>query len=95
MNAHQLSSDFVTELDCFLDCAKANRLSRNLRFMLLAYLKRHKNGFPLFHDDLLNDLELLFYFLDEASHEQRKRKRAQKNTTAPPTLKENSFTETG
>ena len=84
MNTHQLSSDFIAELDCFLDCAKANRLSRNLRFMFLSYLNRHKNGFPLFHEDLLHDLELLFYFLDEASHEQRKRKRAQKPASAKP-----------
>jgi hypothetical protein len=63
--------------------------------MLLAYLKRHKNGFPLFHDDLLHDLELLFYFLDEASHEQRKRKQAQKITRAQIASKENSFPETG
>src|SRR6266540_2891974 len=78
MNPDTLSNDFTSEINCFLDCAKANRLSRNLSFLLLTYLKRYKHGFPLFHEALIHDLEFLFYLLDEASIEQRKRKRANK-----------------
>ena len=78
MDSETLSIDFTSEINCFLDCAKANRLSRNLNFMLLAYLNRHKRGFPLFHDALMYDLEHLFYFLAEAAKEQKKRKRAKK-----------------
>ena len=85
MKTETLSDDFKGEIDCFLDCAKVNRLSRNLRFMLLAYLDRHKHGFPLFHNDLMYDLEFLFYFLDEAAKEQRNRKRAKKAAIASTT----------
>ena len=75
MDPDTLSNDFTSTINCFLDCAKANRLSRNLNFMLLAYLDRHKRGFPLFHDALMYDIEHLFYFLAEAAKEQKKRKR--------------------
>ena len=90
MNAYNLSDDFITEIDCFLDCAKANQLSRYLRFMLLDYLNRHNHGFPTFHDDLLHDLEVLFYFLDEAGNEQHKREQANETTPIMPTLVEST-----
>jgi hypothetical protein len=90
MDPDTLSNDFTSVINCFLGCAKANRLSRNLNFMLLAYLDRHKRGFPLFHDALMYDLEHLFYLLDEASKEQRKRKRAMKAARLQPSATEGS-----
>jgi hypothetical protein len=78
MKPEKLSDDLLSEIDCFLDFVKVNRLSRNLRFMLLAYLKKNKNGFPLYHDALISDIDFLFYLLDKAAIEQRKRKRAKK-----------------
>lgn len=94
MNPHKLSKALKAEVDCFLECANAARLSRNLRFMLFAYLKRHKHGFPTFHNALLNDLEFLFFFLDKASKEQRKRKRVKKPTPTKIASIENPRTET-
>jgi len=85
MKTRKFSKDLKSEIDCLLDCAKVNRLSRNLRFMLLAYLERHKHGFPLFHDDLMYDIEFLFYFLDEAAKEQRRRRKAKKAAIASTT----------
>jgi len=90
MDSETLSIDFTSEINCFLDCAKANRLSRNLNFMLLAYLNRHKRGFPLFHEALMHDLEFLFYLLNEAAIEQRKRKRAMKAVLLQPSVTEGS-----
>jgi hypothetical protein len=78
MKTERLSDDFKDEIDCFLDFVKVNRLNRHLRCMLLAYLQKHKNGFPLYHDALIRDLDFLFYLLDAAAKEQRNRKRAKK-----------------
>lgn len=90
MDSETLSIDFTSEINCFLDCAKANRLSRNLNFLLLTYLDRYKIGFPLFHQALIHDLEPLFYLLDEAAKEQKKRKRAMKAEHPQPAALEGS-----
>ena len=90
MDSETLSIDFISEINCFLDCAKANRLSRNLSFMLLTYLHRYKHGFPLFHEALMHDLEFLIYLLAEAAKEQRKRKRAKKAACPQTAVREGS-----
>jgi len=90
MNPDKLSKALKAELDCFLECTNTSRLSRNLRFLLFGYLKRHQHGFPTFHNALLEDLEFLFFFLDKANKEQRKRKRAKKATSTQTASIDNS-----
>jgi len=85
MNSHKLSKAFASEVDCFLECANANQLNRYLRSFLLAYLHRHQHGFPSFHESLLCEIEILFYFIEEMGKEQRRRKRAEKATTSTQT----------
>jgi hypothetical protein len=94
MNPDKLSKALKAEVDCFLECTNAARLSRNLRFLLFGYLKRHQHDFPTFHKELLDDLEFLFFFLDKAIKEQRKRKRAKKATPVQPTTIERSSAQT-
>jgi hypothetical protein len=94
MNPQKPSKVLKAEGDCFLECTNASRLSRNLRFRLFAYLKRHKHGFPTFHNRLLNDLEFLFFFLDKISKEQRKRKRAKKAVSSQVAVTTTSVVET-
>lgn len=49
----------------FLEYANAQRLSRNLRNMLMLYLQAEQKALPTYTDDLLYDLYILFELLDE------------------------------
>jgi hypothetical protein len=70
MKKKKLSKKFEGKIFNFLDTVPVKRLNRHLRFMLLAYLSEHRGGTPLYHDDLVFDLEFLFYMLDAAEEEQ-------------------------
>jgi hypothetical protein len=73
MKKNKPSKELKREFAGFVDTMNINRLNRHLRFMLLAYLNDNKCGFPLYHEDLLFDLEFLFYFLDAVEKEQKGR----------------------
>jgi hypothetical protein len=64
-----LSKEFEERVLRFVDNVNIRRLNRNLRFMLIAYLLENEAGLPLYHEDLLIDLESLFHFLDDAETE--------------------------
>lgn len=70
MKKKKLSKKFEGKIFNFLDTVPVKRLNRHLRFMLLAYLNEFRGGTPLYHDDLVFDLEFLFYMLDAAEEEQ-------------------------
>jgi hypothetical protein len=95
MNPHKLSKAFAGEVDCFLECADATQLNRILRCFLLAYLHRYKHGFPSFHESLICEIEILFYFIEEIGKEQSRRKQAKKPPPTQTTLVENSLAGTG
>lgn len=73
MKKNKPSKALKREFAGFVDTMNVNRLNRHLRFLLLSYLNDHKCGFPLYHEDLLFDLEFLFYFLDAVEKEQEGR----------------------
>jgi len=71
MKKKKLSKKFEGKVLNFLDTVPVGRLNRHLRFMLLAYLSEFRGSTPMYHNDLLFDLEFLFYMLDAAEEEQR------------------------
>ena len=70
MKKNKVSKKFENKISNFLDTVSVSRLNRHLRFMLLAYLSEFRCGNPIYHEDLLFDLEFLFMMLDAAEEEQ-------------------------
>ena len=78
MQTEKLSKRFQAEVTSFLDVVNAKRLQRNLSNVLFIYLTELNIGIPNYHDDLIHDLEFLFYFLDAAKKEQKKARKKRK-----------------
>lgn len=64
----RLNKKLVKELDELFEYVPPERLSRNLRNLLLSHLE-HEEGRPLYFEDLIIDLYFLFQFLDMAADE--------------------------
>ena len=57
------------EVEWFFEYAPPERLSRNLRKLLLSYLALQQDGHAMNMDDLLTDMQWLFELLDKAGDE--------------------------
>jgi hypothetical protein len=64
----RLTKRLILETDELLEYVPPERLSRNLRNLLLSYLDCEKDH-PLYFEDLVVDLYFLFQFLDVATDE--------------------------
>ena len=62
---HNLTPDQKEAIAKFLDSCNCSRLSKNLRRMFFDYLLHEKDALPVDFDLYINDLSLLFDFLDE------------------------------
>lgn len=66
-----LSEKMQDKMRYFLQDHSPERVSRNLRKVLIDYLRSQQAGLPLEWDEILNDLESLFDLLDVAAREKR------------------------
>lgn len=62
----KLTEETIMELDTLLDFVPAQRLSRKLRDIFMYYLYHEKDHLPCNFRETVEDLQLLFGFLDRA-----------------------------
>ena len=67
----KLTKKLIEEFDSFLEYVSPERLSRNLRNLFISHLEYEKDH-PLYFDDLIGDLYILFQLLDLSEDEMKK-----------------------
>ncbi len=66
-----LSKELADKVRYFVQDTSPGRVSKNLRVVFFDYLRNQREGLPMEFDQILDDMQNLFEFLDVAAEERK------------------------